>query len=290
MRPNAVELTAAQAWLLAERSGAGSFPWVLAITQPYTDVGARRAFDAEQTEELTRIGVVSTDGVLNHAVEQWIRLICRPRRWLELRWVSAGGDLLRGLVARDGDHTVVALRNADRFTCTELDISHPQGLVPVLTAGLNGRAPARFDELTLPAHVGAKADERIRKGESLADVMAYLGISASARPVVEAAFGAGRSYVEVVAGEHCHGHRVSTPVGFSIVDTAVGRVVVRPVEAAHGQWVSIFQPGTDLAVAVAAQQLTAALPEGPWFPSVSLTRDFEQSSMERKKHVPQYIN
>ena len=290
MRPNAVELTTAQAWFLAERLGAGGLPWVLAITQPYTDLGARGAFDVQRTDELTRIGVLSADGVLNHAVAQWLELICRPRRWLELRWVSAGGDLLRGLVARGGDRTVVALRNADLFTCTELDVSHPRGLVPALTAGLSGRAPARFDEFTLPAHVGAKADERLRKGESLTDVMAYLGISASARPVVEAAFGAGRSYVEVVAGEHCHGHRVSTEVGFSVVDTAAGRIVVRPVKAGDGQWVSRFQPGTELAVTLAVQQLTATLPEGPWFPSVSLTRDFEQSSMERKKHVPQYIN
>ena len=38
---SAVELTAEQAWFLADRLGAGSFPWVLAITQPYADAAER---------------------------------------------------------------------------------------------------------------------------------------------------------------------------------------------------------------------------------------------------------
>lgn len=296
MRPDAVELSTAQAWYLAERLGAGSFPWVLAITQPYSDAGLRWAFDAEQAAQLTEMGVLSAEGVINPVVGQWITMVCRPRRWLELRWVAAGGDLLRGLAVRDGERTVVALRNGDLMTCTELDIGHPEALLPVLTAGLGGCAPARFEEFSLPAQVGAKADERLRNGEPLADVMAYLGIPPSAQHVVEAAFAAQRSYVEVVAGDHCDGYRVSTEVGISLVDTTAGRVVVRPVKAADGNWISIFQPGTDLAAAIAVQQLTASLPDGPWFPDASLTRDFEQtsrSSRTRKKwkeHVPQHIN
>lgn len=289
VRPNAVELSTAQAWFLADLVGAGNFPWVLAITQPYTDAALRRAFEAEYVEQLTELGVLSTDGTVDPIVVQWIRLICRPRRWLELRWVGPDENLLRGYVARDDERTVVALRNAHLITCTELDVGHPQALVPVLTAGLAGRTPARFDEFSLPAHIGAKADERLRQGEPLADVMEYLGIPASAHHVVEAAFAAQRSYVEVVAGDHRDGYRVSTEVGISVVDTGVGRVVVRPVKATDGTWISTFQPGTDLAAAVAVQQLTATLPDGPWFPGAALTRDFE-SSMERKEHVPQYIN
>jgi hypothetical protein len=290
VRPNAVELSTAQAWFLADRLGAGNFPWVLAITQPYTDAGQRSAFDAQQVQQLTRMGVLSADGVVNQTVGQWIQLVCRPRRWLELRWVAASGELLRGLVVRDRERTVVALRNAHLMTCTELDVGHPQALVPVLTAGLAGRAPARFDQFSLPAHIGAKADERLRDGEALSEVVQYLGIPASAHHVVEAAFAAGRSYVEVVAGDHRDGYRLSTEVGVSVVDTAVGRVVVRPVKAADGTWISTFQPGTDMAAAIAVQQLTASLPDGAWFPDASLTRDFDLSSMERKEHVPQHIN
>ena len=40
-QPNAVELTVEQAWFIAETIGAGTFPWVLAITMPYTDAGER---------------------------------------------------------------------------------------------------------------------------------------------------------------------------------------------------------------------------------------------------------
>ncbi|CMI24796.1 putative ESX-3 secretion-associated protein EspG3 [Mycobacterium tuberculosis] len=35
--PNAVELTVDNAWFIAETIGAGTFPWVLAITMPYSD-------------------------------------------------------------------------------------------------------------------------------------------------------------------------------------------------------------------------------------------------------------
>ena len=40
---NAVELTAEQAWFVADTFGAGSFPWVLAITPPYSDPSQRVA-------------------------------------------------------------------------------------------------------------------------------------------------------------------------------------------------------------------------------------------------------
>lgn len=42
--PNAVELTVDNAWFIAETIGAGTFPWVLAITMPYSDAAQRGAF------------------------------------------------------------------------------------------------------------------------------------------------------------------------------------------------------------------------------------------------------
>ena len=260
---SAVELTAEQAWFLADRLGAGGFPWVLAITQPYSDPAAKNGFDADQVTALTRMGVLSADGSVHPAVAQWIRAVCRPRRWLELRWVSGSGAMLRGILVRSGDLTVAVLRSEHLMTCTALTVASPDALVPVLTAGLSGRAPARFDEFAMPAHIGAKADERLRRGDSLDDVM--------------------------VAGDHRDGHRISTDVGVSIVDTAAGRVVVAPVKAADGTWISNFTPGTDLAVTAAVQRLTATLPDGPWFPTANLTRDFETSTGERKEHVPQHV-
>ena len=47
---------------------------------------------------------------------------------------------------------------------------------------------------------GARADERLRSGAPLTEVLDYLGIPKSARPVVESVFSGPRSYVEVVAG------------------------------------------------------------------------------------------
>jgi hypothetical protein len=277
--PNAVELTVDQAWCVAETVGAGTYPWVLAITTPYTDAAERGAFLAAQTAELARLGMVSADGVINRAVADWIRVVCFPDRWLDLRYVGSAAvpgsaDLLRGIIARRGGKTVVALRNAQLVTFTAMDIHDARALVPILGVGLAQRPPARFDEFSLPAQVGARADERLRNGAPLTEVLDYLGIPQSARAVVESVFTGPRSYVEIVAGCHHDGRHTSTEVGMSIVDTAAGRVLVSPSRAFDGEWISTFSPGTPFATAVAVEQLISQLPEGHWFEGNRLSRDF----------------
>ncbi|MDZ4268844.1 MAG: ESX secretion-associated protein EspG [Mycobacterium sp.] len=282
MRANAVELSAEAAWFLADVLGAGSFPWVLAVTPPYSDVAQRAEFEDDQVDRLTGLGVMTADRLVEPAVAQWIRSVCRPSQWLELRFVAGGGAMLRGIVARNAAGTVVALRSGELITFTAMDIDHPQALVPVLSAGLSGQPPARFEEFALPARAGAKADEQIRRGTSVRDLLDYLGIPPSARPVVVAAFEDSRSYVEIVAGEHRDGYRVSTDVGVSIVDTSLGRVLVSPSKAFDGEWISTFAPGAPLAIAAAVERLTAALPDGPWFPDHAVTRDFD-TPMQREE-------
>jgi hypothetical protein len=288
-QPNAVELTVEQAWFIAETIGAGTFPWVLAITMPYTDAGERGAFMARQSAELTRMGLMSEGGAVNSAVAEWIRQVCFPDRWLDLRYVgssqaSGADELLRGIIARRGGggqqtpKTIVALRSAQLVTFTAMDINDARALEPVLGVGLAQRPPARFDEFALPARVGARADERLRSGAPLAEVIDYLGIPQSARPVVESVFSGPRSYVEIVAGCRHDGRHASTEVGMSIVDTTEGRVVVTPSRAFDGEWISTFRPGTAFAIGVAVEQLTAELPDGDWFPGKRLSRDFTTQS------------
>jgi hypothetical protein len=286
--PNAVELTVDHAWFIAETIGAGSFPWVLAITTPYRDAEQRTAFFERQRADLTRMGLVSDGGMVNPAVAEWIRAVCFPDRWLDLRYVGptkTTGELLRGVVAQRADatgragktpKTVVALRSAQLVTFTAMDIDDARGMVGVLGVGLAQRPPARFDEFSMPMRVGARADERLRSGASLPEVVEYLGIPASARPVVESVFSGPRSYVEIVAGCHRDGQHATTEVGMSIVDTTAGRVLVSPSRAFDGEWVSTFSPGTPFAIAVAVEQLTALLPDGHWFPGQRLSRDFSR--------------
>lgn len=284
--PNAVELTVEQAWFIAETIGAGTFPWVLAITTPYTDASERGAFIGRQSAELTRMGLMSADGAINAAVADWIRVVCFPDRWLDLRYVRSGAapgaaELLRGVVARRSDKTaktIVALRNAQLMTFTAMEVDDARALVPVLGVGLGQRPPARFEEFSLPARVGARADERLRNGTSLVEVLDYLGIPQSARPVVESVFTGPRSYVEIVAGCRHDGQHSSTEVGMSIVDTTAGRVLVSPSRAFDGEWISTFRPGTEFAIALAVEQLTAELPDGQWFPGKRLSRDFSTQS------------
>ncbi|MFY1621177.1 ESX secretion-associated protein EspG, partial [Micromonospora sp. WMMD736] len=68
MVANAVELTVEQAWYVADTLGAGSFPWVLAITQPFSDPAARRGFTSERVAELAQLGVLTDDNDINPAV------------------------------------------------------------------------------------------------------------------------------------------------------------------------------------------------------------------------------
>ncbi|GAB4987525.1 type VII secretion system ESX-3 associated protein EspG3 [Mycobacterium avium subsp. hominissuis] len=285
--PNAVELTVDHAWFIAETIGAGSFPWVLAITCPYRDAAERNAFLDRQRAELSEMGLVSDAGLINPAVAEWIKVVCFPQRWLDLRYVGpakdtgegGGSELLRGIVAqRDGaggrSITVVALRSAQLITFTAMDIDDPRALVPVLTVGLAQRAPASFDEFSMPTRVGARADERLRAGAPLSEVLDYLGIPQSARPVVESVFNGPRSYVEIVAGCHRDGRHSTTEVGMSIVDAREGRVLVSPSRAFDGEWVSTFSPGTPFAIAVAIEHLTALLPGDGWFAGHRLARDF----------------
>src|SRR5581483_2945654 len=116
--------------------------------------------------------------------------------------------------------------------------------------------------------------ERLRSGAPLAEVLDYLGIPQSARPVVESVFNGPRSYVEIVAGCHRDGRHSTSEVGMSVVDAREGRVLVSPSRAFDGEWVSTFAPGTPFAIAVAIEQLTASLPDSQWFPGQRLSRDF----------------
>jgi hypothetical protein len=285
--PNAVELTVDHAWFIAETIGAGNFPWVLAITPPYCDATQREAFLTHQKADLIRMGLLSDDsdnGVINPAVADWIKVVCFPDRWLDLRYlgpasVTTASELLRGIVAQRATKTVVALRSAQLITFTAMDIDDPRTLVPVLSVGLAQRPPARFDQFSMPTRVGARADERLRAGTPLSEVLDYLGIPASARAVVESVFFGPRSYVEIVAGCHRDGQHATTEVGMSIVDTSAGRVLVSPSRAFDGEWVSTFSPGTPFAIAVAIEQLTANVPDGQWFSSQRLARDFSAQAM-----------
>lgn len=277
--PNAVELTVEQAWFVADQVGAGSFPWVLAITPPYRDHSERAAFAAAQLQTLTRTGVVRTDGPavsVNPYVAQWIKTVCFPQRWLELRFVgpSSGEVDLRGVVAVSGQSSVVVLRSGQFVTFTAMALDHPHTLVPVLTAGLAGKAPAQFAEFTIAAHAGAAADEKIRKGTPVAEVLEQLGVTPSGRDVAEAVYRGPRSYVEIVAGQRRDGRHARTDAGMSVVDCAAGRVLVYPHRGTDGTLLSTFTPGTPFAIALAADQLTAMLPGGRWFPDIKLTRDF----------------
>lgn len=275
-----VELTVDGAWYIAEHCGAGPFPWVLAITPPYSDAADRSAFLSAQIAQLTEIGVMA-DNRINSDVQQWIRTVCFPQRWLELRIIGSSHsstDMLRGILAQSGPETaaqtVVALRNAQFVTFTPVAVDDPHDIARLVTVGMPNRFAARFEKFTLPVRVGERADRALREGADLARVMEYLGVPESARGIVRAVLEGPSRYVEVMAGQRGEASRYSTEVGIAVFDTTAGRVLVSPTRAFDGEWISTFAPGTTSAIARAVEQLNASLPDGPWFPEVSLNHQF----------------
>jgi hypothetical protein len=88
-------------------------------------LGRPRTFEAGQHTALTEMRVMTDGQRIDPAVAQWITTTCTARRWLELRFVSGSGRMLRGIVARRDGQTIVALRNDGLVTFTELAIDHP---------------------------------------------------------------------------------------------------------------------------------------------------------------------
>ncbi len=184
--------------------------------------------------------------------------------------------MLRGIVARGGGRTVVALRTAELVTFTEMDIDHPHALVPVLTAGLTQHPPARFDEFSLPARVGRpgrRADPQRRAAARRVGVFGNSGVGAAGggggvRPAAHLC----RDRRRTAPRRPPHQHRRRREHRRHPGRPGPGR----PSKAFDGEWVSTFTPGTPLAIAAAVERLTAALPDGPWFPDLTLTRDFDE--------------
>ena len=58
----AAEVTAHQAFFLADYLGAGMYPWKLAITGPYVDPAERGPFNERCLAELTEAGVIDDQG------------------------------------------------------------------------------------------------------------------------------------------------------------------------------------------------------------------------------------
>lgn len=275
--PDAVELTAAQTWLLAGIVGAWAFPPVLALALPPTRQDLSTAPVGPLRDELVRLGVLGSDGSAHPLVAEWVQTAGAPERWFEIRFVRAGNDLLRGVLARRGTTTVAVLRNAQFVTFTRLEVEHPHELVPALVAGLGAEAPACFGVFSLPAKTGAEADARIRAGADPHAVLGSLGLPAAATAVAEAALTQPANYAEIVAAEHRNASSAATQVGIGVVDTALGRVVVSPRSGCQGsgdEWVSEFAPGTVVNIAAAAERLAGSLPGGRWFPNHTIVRNF----------------
>ena len=184
-RYEAVEVTAHQAWFLADYLRAGMYPWKLAITGPYVDPAEREPFNAQSLAELTGAGVIDDEGRVKPSVAESIRTVCQPRQWLEWFTVISADQMLRAVLARtDPPHAVVALRYAQMVTFTPLQLDHSESIVPIITAGLpDDEPPAQFTEFELRMDIGKQIDERIGRGADVAETLTDLGISESSADI-----------------------------------------------------------------------------------------------------------
>ena len=148
---------------------------------------------------------------------------------------SAGtGELLRGFVARrhepsDGETGRGAAQWRFGHVHRPSTIADPQSLAP----GPDGRTVASAaGGLFCRVHLCPPA-RRLVPTNGCATARSSLDVHGVPRHPADGPPGGGgclraggRTYVKIVAGDHRDGHRVTTDVGVSIVDTHAGRVLV----------------------------------------------------------------
>jgi len=264
----AVEVTAEQAWFLADYLRAGTYPWKLAITAPYVDLSERDSFNQRCTDDLTAAQILDDQGCVRSTVAECIRVVCRARQWLEWLTMVDEDQVLRGVLARTSPpDAVAALRYAQMVTFTPLQVAYTESVVPIITAGLADQPPANFDEFALPMDTGKAIDERIACGADVVETLTELGIPERDAQIMEIARTGEHTNVEITAHEATNGARHRTDVSINIINTEVGRILVSPPAGeprAGGE--SVFAPADPFAVAMAVRDLTARLPSGTWFP------------------------
>lgn len=273
-----VELTAREAWFLADHLHAGSFPWTLAITGAYTNPAERRLFNEQMITNLAGrpIPVMTQTGVVRADVASWIRIVCASRQWLTWQ-VTRSGDpnaIGRGVLARTNEfpNVVVALRWAQMVTFTQLEIPYSEALVPIITTGIEEKAPARFEDFTIKMDAGARADQLIKDGADPYEIAQSLGVPESAANLMALARSEEIVNVEVQAHDAVNGTRRETDVSVNLLNTVAGRILVSPpAGAAREGGESVFSPADSFSIAVALRDLTARLPSGTWFPEENLT-------------------
>lgn len=271
-RYEAVEVTAQQAWFLADHLHAGAFPWKLAITSPYLDPGQRESFNEQCVAELTETGVIDAIGQVKPSVAEAIQTVCQATQWLEWLTLVDPQQVLRGVLARTSPpDAVVALRYAQMITFTPLELTHSEAIVPIITAGLPpDQPPARFEEFRLPMDIGKAIDERISRGADVVETLVDLGVPEQDAEIMEIARTGDRITVELTAHEASNGSRRQTDVSVNLISTEVGLILVSPPagEPREGGS-SVFAPAEPFAVSMAVRELTERLPSGTWFPDES---------------------
>lgn len=268
-RFEALEITAAQAWFLADYLNAGSFPWKLAITAPYFDPSEHDTFYEKSVAELTESGVLDSSLNVEPAAAHSIRTVCRASQWLEWLTMAGADQTMRGVLARASDSAaVVALRYAQMITFTPLQLTHSEAVVPIITAGLPTDAlPAQFNEFELPMDIGKAIDARIGRGADIVETLTDLGIPEREADIMEIARTGDRITVELTAHQATNGSRHQTDVSVNIISTEVGLILVSPVPGQPREGgTSVFAPGEPFAIAMAIRDLTNRLPSGTWFP------------------------
>jgi hypothetical protein len=269
-RFEAVEVTAHQAFFLADYLSAGMFPWKLAITAPYVDPSERGPFNERCLAELTEAEVIDHQGRVKPSVAESVRTVCQAHQWLEWLTIVDADQILRGVLARNSPpEAVVALRYAQMVTFTPLQLTHSGDVVPIVTAGLPpDQPPAHFSEFELRMDIGKQIDERIGRGADIVDTLTDLGVPERDAEIMEVARTGARTTVELTAHEATNGARHQTDVSVNLISTEMGLILISPLagEPREGG-TSVFAPAEPFAVSMAVRDLTTRLPSGTWFPN-----------------------
>ena len=273
----AYEITATQAWIVADRWG-WALPARLAITPPFADPGDKTRVTDTCLTELAELGLLGADGTPDAGFTEVLSVVSRPRQWLEWLTVAGPDRRLRAVLARRADDpfsAVAVLRYAQMVTFTAIEVPYSGAWPAVLCSGLDPQPPASLTEFCMPLAAGVALDAAVATGTDLHDALSDVGADPDQADILLTAYTGGRVTVEITAGDASTGIRHTTNLSVNIINTDAGRLCAHPQPEHPGDHdggeVTVFAPGDDHTIAAAVNELTARLPAGAWFPDENPT-------------------
>lgn len=262
--------------LLQKLGHVSNYPGVLEIWAPdyywNPDLpGSEEEGEAEARENLTKQGVINSDGVADPTIAHWLRILQRPDIELDARtWKD--GERLQLCVCRRGPAHVVAMQYNGLIMLQPLDegteITGIGQICGPLFSVLGSAEIPTFEPVNLRVSEAAAIDKRVAdEGADFYSELREVGASESAaRFLTENLSDPHKMYrSEISLLQYVPGKSILGSLGVGVFDTMAGRIVATPRRSIDDQAWTTFMPGTNVRIAEAVEQAIQTVPSKDWF-------------------------